>query len=897
MKTQEKSIHEKNEPLPFAIQAQAIHSAQNGILIIDAKRDEHPIVFCNSAVEAMTGYKQDELLGRSCQVLLGHDPEQQSDEQLQAAIQNASECQIVIRYIHEDGTRVWNELTISPVKDEFGKSTHFLGILTDVTRYKESQDELERKKSLFEGILQGIPDALMLANLDRKLTFCNPGVRKVFGYEPEEMVGQSTSILYHNREDYERQGEIRFHRGAESHYVPVQLLLKRKNGEPFQGELIGTILKSQNGEPLGFLGLVRDVTERMESEAERQRYYRVLEALATGTRIDDLLKLVVQLAEEARPGMLGSILLLDETKQFLNTGYAASLPAEYNEAINGVRIGEGIGSCGTAAYERRQVIVQEIATHPYWKHYRHLAEAANLRACWSEPILSPDGECLGSLAMYFQEPQSPSSSDSELLKHSAQLAGIVLDRARAYDRVKRSEQRYRSLVETFNSIVWTTSADGQVVSRQSAWEEYTGQSFDQVYGDGWAQVIHPDDRQRIMGSWRKSFQSGTKFQTNGRLWNAKTKQYRYFDVYAVPIRDETGKILEWVGTTTDVHERRSAENALQIHEERLSLALRVTNDAIWDCDLVDGTVWWNEAYQKQFGRPVDTNNSWQWWIDRIHPADRTRIHDSIQAFAAGKGSPANRWSEEYRFLRADGSYAHIIDRALLARDDQGKPVRMLGAMMDVTDRRALEKQVMKAASETQRTIGQDLHDGVGQELTGLAMLADSLTMGLGRMSLPQSQLAEKIGVGIERTLAQVRSLAKGMNPVDVDPRGLVSALAELSDHAHQLYGIKCSFACDECICIGDSETATQLFRIAQEAITNAVKHGKATSIKIELLQTDNSMELKIFDDGIGISEQHEIPKGTGMRTMRYRANVIGGELRVVAGGDRGTMVSCVLPQR
>ncbi len=876
------------------IQQRAMQAVSIGIVIVDATHDDHPIIFCNPEMEAVTGLRTGDILGQSIDRLLSDLQQQESTDELRSAFSEGQPCQLVLKNGREDGSSVWYELTLLTVNDEAGNLTHFVGTFNDITRHRLAQGELEKEKGLFEGVFRGIPDALMLASLDRVITFCNPGVRQVFGYEPAELIGQSARILYAKQQDYQRQGQVRFRPSAETRYTPVELTLQKKNGELFDAELVGTILKTQSGEALGFLGLVRDITQRKEAEAEQCRYYRVLEALSTGTRIDDLLKLVVQLAEEARPGMLGSILLLDESKQFLKNGYAASLPAAYNLAIDGIQIGPAVGSCGTAAFSGWRVIVEEIATHPYWKEFRSLAEAAELRACWSEPIMSPKDEILGTLAMYFREPQTPTSADLELLKHSAQLAGIVLDRARIYDRVKKSESRYRSLVEASSSIVWTASPDGRFTSPQLAWESYTGQSWPQHQGDGWMQMIHPQDRKKLAAYWRASLKSGNAIRTQGRCWHDGSQQYRYIDVHAIPIQDENGKIVEWVGTTTDVHERRTAENTLQFNEERLSLALQVTDDAIWDSDLVTGAVWRNQAYQNQFGRPTDATDSWQWWLDRIHPADRDRVRSSLESFIADS-CVSDRWMEQYRFVRADGSYAHIVDRALLVRDENGRPVRVLGAMQDVTERRALEKRVLEAATETQRAIGHDLHDGVGQELTGLAMLTDSLAMALRRKSLDESQLAEKIGLGIERTLEQVRTLARGMNPVEVDPLGLMSALVELTERARQLYGTECLLACGDEVSISDSETATQLYRIAQEAITNAVKHGNATKINVELLQNNDSVELRILDNGVGISSQLPMQSGTGMKSMLYRAEVIGGKLRVAPSSYGGTMVACTIP--
>lgn len=846
--------------------------------------------FANKQCERLYGVSQSQIVGKHIRELI----DQAAFDSIRPKIEDVlagHPAQFEFRAETQAG-RWWMSCSCVPHFVD-GNLDGFFAHTTANSDHARTQYELEKEQGLFEGVVQGVPDALMLASLDRTITFCNPGTRQVFGYEPHELIGQSTLVLYDDPQEHRKQGQIRFHPDADKQLAQVEVMMRRKSGQAFPAEMVGTILKTKNGEPLGFLGLIRDITIRKESEAAQQRHYRVLEALSTGTQLNDLLALIIQMAEEARPGMLGSILLLDETKQHLGTAYTTSLPEDFNRAIDGLKIGPTVGSCGTAAFLGKRVIVEEIATHPFWKNYRELAASANLKACWSEPIFSPEDEILGTLAMYFHEPQSPTDRDLDLLRESAQLSGIVIDRARTNDRVRQSEERYRSLVEASSSVVWTTSPHGRFTTPQLAWEKYTGQPWAEHQANGWMRMIHPGDLDRLISSWLESVNQGINYKTHGRMWNAESQQYRYFEAQAVPIRDEGGQIVEWVGTTTDVHERRAADQTLQVNEERLSLAFRATNDAIWDWDLSDNTVWWNEAHQNQFGRPTEPVNYWQWWNDRIYPSDRNRIRLSLDAFAKGEGQ-TDRWTEEFRFRRDNGSYAHIVDRALRACDEEGRPVRVLGTMLDVSSRRALEKQVLEAATETQRAIGHDLHDGVGQELTGLVMLADSLTEALRRKSLPENQLAEKISVGIERTLEQVRNLARGMNPVEVDPHGLASALIELADHACQLYGIECQFSCSDGLFVNDSETATQLFRIAQEAITNAVKHGHATRIVVELSLFDGVVELKVIDNGCGISEK-DLEKGTGMRSMLYRADVIGGTLQIAPRHQYGTIVTCKLP--
>ncbi len=637
---------------------------------------------------------------------------------------------------------------------------------------------LQREQALFTGIIRGIPDAIILAGMDRRITYCNPAVARVFGYESEELVGQSTRMLYADEADFTREGALRFHYDASEHPEPMFLRWRHKDGHAFDGEAVGTIIRDSDGEPLSFLALVRDVTQQRRLQAEQQRYNDVLDALSRGLAIDDLLRLIVTQSQDAREGMIGSILLLDESGEHLRTACAPDLPAEYVAAIEGIAIGKDVGSFGAAMATGKRVIVEDITRDHRWNELREPAMRAGLRACWSEPILAADGQVIGATARYFRQPTSPSDDDLQLLEHSALLAGLAIERSRMT----------RTLAES---------------------------------------------------------------------------------------------------------------------EERLRLALKASDEAVWDWDVIHNRVWINQAYRDRFGGPLGDDDPLAWWQGHVHPNDRQRVlkrHAQLMTGdAVGPELERERWVTEYRLRRLDGSYAIVQDRVLQTLDDEGKQVRMLGTLVDLTEQRALQREVLEIAAAEAWRIGNDLHDGVGQELTGMGMLADSMKTSLARdgdagAKAAHVKIADKLADSVSRTLHQVRALARGMNPVNVDREGLMSAISEMCGRIRELHGVDCRFECAQPIGFRDNQTATQLYRIAQEATTNAVKHGKATRITIRLAAGNPRVELTIRDDGVGLPSGDELKRGVGMQTMGYRANQIGGDLSFNARPGGGTEVACCFPQ-
>ncbi|MEE8459338.1 MAG: GAF domain-containing protein, partial [Phycisphaerales bacterium] len=176
--------------------------------------------------------------------------------------------------------------------------------------------------------------------------------------------------------------------------------------------------------------LERERTELQHARQVQSGASRVLESVAAGASLGDVLLILIDTVEAVKPDMLGSVLLLDDSGKRLRLGAAPRLPGFYNDAIEGITIGPAVGSCGTCAHTGERVIVEDVQTHPYWTDFREIALQAGLRACWSHPIISSTGRILGTFAMYYREPRRPDQSDLDLITFAAHLAGMAIERTR-----------------------------------------------------------------------------------------------------------------------------------------------------------------------------------------------------------------------------------------------------------------------------------------------------------------------------------------------------------------------------------------------------------------------------------------------------------------------------------
>jgi two-component system sensor kinase FixL len=337
----------------------------------------------------------------------------------------------------------------------------------------------------------------------------------------------------------------------------------------------------------------------------------------------------------------------------------------------------------------------------------------------------------------------------------------------------------------------------------------------------------------------------------------------------------------------ELRHRRRADDAIR----RLAAIVESSDDAIVSKTLDGRIVSWNAGAKSIYGytaeevigRPIKLLSPPERLAEVEYTLDRVRRGEHIEHFETTR-------------VRKDGRRIDVSVAVSPIKDGRGNVIGGCAIARDITDRKRLQREVLEIAACEQQRIGQDLHDGSGQELTGLAMMAERLTVELEEQSLPQAATAARIVDGLEEALGHVRALSKGLVPVEVDAEGLMAALADLADRTSELLDVKCVFRCEDPVCILDNQTATHLFRLTQESVTNALKHGRARNIVITLTTDDDLITLQIADDGRGPPKDFHNTGGAGLRIMSCRAELIRAKLTICEGKAGGMVVTCTLPQ-
>lgn len=261
-----------------------------------------------------------------------------------------------------------------------------------------------------------------------------------------------------------------------------------------------------------------------------------------------------------------------------------------------------------------------------------------------------------------------------------------------------------------------------------------------------------------------------------------------------------------------------------------------------------------------------------------------------------------------RYLRTGEAHIIGIGREVVARRKDGTlfPVdlavsqvdqlgRYTGILRDLTARRALEREVIECTTLEQQRIGQEIHDSLGQRLTGAAMLAKALEGKLELLELPEAETARRVTEQLRLALDEAHRLAHGLQPIDIDPRGLVAALQTLAHEFEATTGVKCRVDSALFTEFGGRHAATHLYRIAQEALQNVAKHAQASKVVIRLDTQASQLQLAIEDNGVGLGTGRGGKSGLGLHTMRYRAGIIGAHFKATNAPQRGTVIQCILP--
>lgn len=442
-------------------------------------------------------------------------------------------------------------------------------------------------------------------------------------------------------------------------------------------------------------------------------------------------------------------------------------------------------------------------------------------------------------------------------------------------------------------LVLVLDTEGRILRFNEAVERMTGWTSEEVQGKDWFSLSAPEAerhfmRCRFMHAGQREEAFGFVSTVLHRAGGGRTVEWFQADHV-----DETGLRLGIIFIGRDVTDLARARQDLLESEERNRGVLETAVNAIItinDRGVIE-TV--NSATTRMFGYEREEMLGRN--VSMLMPSPYREQHDHyLDSYKHTGTKKIIGIGREALAQRKDGS-VFPIDLSVGEVRLANRRI-FTGIIRDISDRKELEQKIIQISEEEQQRIGQDIHDDLCQQLAAIGCLAQVVQQKLRRSNPSESESLTEIVKLISQANARARTMSRGLVPVVLDANGLMAALADLAESTEKIFRLTCRFVCDVPVHVKDNKAAIQLYRIAQEAVGNAIKHSNADRIDICLSSTSTDLHLSIQDNGIGVPD-HSPGKGTGMGllTMSHRAKMLGGHLQVEPGEFGGTKVTCVVP--
>ena len=726
------TIDEKIDPQRSELLSACVERLNDIVMITEASPIDAPgprIIYVNSAFEKVTGYSRDEVIGKSPRLLQGPETDKTELQKVRAALVNKESVHVELVNYGKSGKPHWLEMDIVPVLGSNGEVPYFASIQRDVTERRRAEDKLKRNEAL-----QRIGGRL--AKLGAWAIELGPVPRLYWSEEVFDILEIGKGQLPTSYDD-----ALRYYHGKWKKIVEAALArcsteglafelepeMRSNNGRRIWARVVGEAVRNEKGEIVRVQGAFQEITDSKLAVLTLMHMNRLLEAQQRVNDITTTLDKPEKLLQEVCSVFcsLGGLPLawvcqfgkdLSDLKVTAADGSqqefvsqimkTTTLPRDH-ELVDRLRAG-------------KMHICQNVAEEPQAKMWHKQAIEEGLESFAILPIHA-QGKLRASLVLFGAGIHFFTNEVRQLLKTLAKNLSFAFENLLFAEERSRNAERLKLLetcVERLNDIVLITEAepidgDGpKILYVNDAFVRRTGYSREEAIGKT-PRILQGERTQRdaldrirnALKDWKPVREELINYTKSGEMF--------WLELEIVPVADETGWYTHWVAIERDITERKQAEAALKEGSERFRLLASASRDCIWDWNLITDEIWWNEGFEKLFGfdrKKIEPSNDS--WINRIHPEDRERVVKSI--FEAINSSEES-WQNEYRFAHFSGRWLDVLDRGYVIRDEQGKGIRMIGGMTDMTHIRQSERRSqaqlirMNLLNEITRAIG-NRHD-------------------------------------------------------------------------------------------------------------------------------------------------------------------------------------------
>ncbi len=463
------------------------------------------------------------------------------------------------------------------------------------------------------------------------------------------------------------------------------------------------------------LTIVREISEQRLNEFLLSLEKKVFEMIASNMVLPEILEVMCLEIEKETNGMQCSILTLDPNGKTLHHCAAPSLPKDYTNLIDGIEIGPSVGSCGTAAYTKRPVIVSNISTDPLWTDFKDVAEQFDLRACWSTPIISTDSKLIGTFAMYYKEPREPGFQELTIIERAVYLSRITIERKRSEELIT---QFGKILEESQNEIYIFNTKTLKLIHVNKGARDNLQYNTSELMKLNFIDVT-ADLTEQTFRSTVKPLHNSSQDQVDYKSYNRRKDGSIYPVEVHIQLSNLSGDEV-YVTNVLDITDRMKTEDALRQSKERLQLAMDSSGVGTWDWDLEKDEIIWDGEIHPVYGKLRKYRGKFSDFLKALHPDDSDRVQNILDdCIRSGRDVEL-----EYRVIWPDGSTHYIADRGRIVKDDALNPTRITGVCIDISRiknvEHALQKNLDQLSKKNRyeaihRTITQSVHSTIDLE--------------------------------------------------------------------------------------------------------------------------------------------------------------------------------------
>lgn len=469
------------------------------------------------------------------------------------------------------------------------------------------------------------------------------------------------------------------------------------------------------------------------------------------------------------------------------------------------------------------------------------------------------------------------------------------------EKLAESEILFRTFMTNSPTLGWIYDEDGNYIYGNNLFKETIGLTDGDI-GKNIRQISTHTVAETILLKNRLAIEKQEPVISEDELIDKDGKQ-RYFLAYWFMLPSGNGKKKLISGHAIDITEIKNTRKQVELMNERFEHVLKATSEAIWDLDLTTSSIYRSENFATITGYPMNEIQGLDWWMNKIHPDDQYRVQ---QKFYLHLQTSETLWQDEYRFLCADNNYHDLLDRGFTICEN-GKPIRLVGAIQDMTEQKRLEAQLLKEqvykqksinlatieAQEKERSIiSRELHDNVNQLL-----MSAKLHIGVAKSNKDnQDEFLTKASDYLLLAVEEIRTLSKQLNSSVLSTVGLQKSIDDITRNLRDINNIEVEKEIDECIVdLLTPEQQLMVYRIVQEQSNNIIKYSQATKAFIILREKNEMVQLLISDNGKGFEKTEESMKGIGFINITSRVDAYNGEVKIISSPENGCLLDVTFP--